>query len=406
MQDTSASPFSVLHPASWDTAAKINGVIRSSRSLWLAFACILLVGILFWKRVTAPANNVGRAAGIVAHGKPDNAPSALATWPWPLADQDAPHRGVTHWHDYSSPDGTSLDLFEFDFATNPRLRLELFDQDQHDATPGDNRVDFWNLGVGSFVRGFEKREFGSKKGHILAAWNGPFFGYDRKSDNRLAFHVAPVVLGGKVLYNTSNHRWAFGVKYEAGKPIFKVFHLPNRAILQREFDWASGGLQCLLKDGKPLKLQPFPQPGAKPIPQPVPSKPDEAGHIPDFDHMKSCRISLAWSRDNSRLYLLSVKEPDTEGGSITALRAVQPMGGGWMLSDVQNFWLALAKTKGIWGAVNNDAGDALQVIWRRSDNNYTLLPERMASPAMRLKLSPDLQSAPAGGTLMYWYVRE
>ncbi len=372
---------------------------------------LLSAGLVFWNRAALPINtpvfSPGAAIqGTPNQGTPDNAPSALAKWPWPLSETDAPHRGVTHWHDYSSPDGTLLDLFEFDFAANPRLRLELFDQDQHDATPGDNRVDFWALGVGHFARKFENRDFGATDGRMVAAWNGPFFGYDRKSDNRLAFHVSPVVLKGKVLYNTMNHRWAFGVKYQNGKPIFKVFHRPSRAVLQREFDWASGSLQCLIKDGKPLKLQPFPQPGATPIPQPVASKPDEAGHIPDFDHMKSCRISMAWSRDNARFYLLSVKEPDTEAGSIAALRAVQNMGGGWMLSDVQSFWLALGKSKEIWGAVNSDAGDALQVLWHRPDGNYNLLPERMASPAMRLKLPANLQPAPAGGTLMYWFVRE
>lgn len=382
----------------------------SKYSRWLSIAILnflVVLGFWYWNSSTTTVTPPPNTATASLSGKPDNAPSPLATWPWPIAEKDTPHLGVTHWHDASSLDGTQLDLFEFDFKTNPRLRLELFDQDQHDPKPGDNRVDFWALGVGQFVRKFEKREFKpADSGHIVAAWNGPFFGYDRKSQNYLAFHVSPVVLRGKVLYNTANHRWAFGVKYQNGKPVFKVFHLPGRAILEREFDWASGSLQCLVKEGKPLKLQPFPQPGATPIPQPVPSKPDEAGHIPDFDHMKSCRISMAWSRDNSKLYLFSVKETDTEGDSIRALRAVRPMGSGWMVSDLQNFWLALGKSKDIWGAVNNDAGDAAQVIWRQSDNNYSLLPERMASPAMRLKLPADIKSAPEGGTLMYWYVRE
>jgi hypothetical protein len=333
--------------------------------------------------------------------KPDNAPSPLATWPWPLAEKDNPQRGVTHWLDYSSPDGTLLDLWEFDFKANPRLKLELFDQDQHDATPGDNRVDFWALGIGHFTKRFD-----NQNGRIIAAWNGPFFGYDRKKEGYPAFHVSPVVLNGKVLYNTANHRWAWGVKYVNGKPVFKTFHLPGRAVLEREFGWASGSLQCLIKDGKPLRLQAFPNPGATPIPQPVASTPQEAGHIPDFDHMKSCRISMAWSKDNTRLYLLSVKEHDTEGESINNLRAVKPMGSGWMTSDVQSFWLALGKSRIIWGAVNNDAGDAAQVMWRQPDNTWKLLPERMASPAMRLKLAPDFKTAPEGGTLMYWCVRE
>jgi hypothetical protein len=142
------------------------------------------------------------------------------------------------------------------------------------------------------------------------------------------------------------------------------------------------------------------------MPAPVKSTPQEAGHIPAFDHMKSCRISMAWSRDNSRFYLLCVKEPDTEGESIDNLLAVRPMGGGWMTSDVQKFWLALQKSKDIWGAVNNDAGDAAQVIWRQPDNSWMLIPERMTDSHMRMKLLPNFKTAPEGGTLMYWCMRE
>ncbi len=366
----------------------------SRRSIFPFFAVLFVVVLAFY--LFEPP-----AALPPVPPKPDNAPSKLAVWPWPLAEKDAPYRGVTHWHEHSSPDGTLLDLWEFDFQTNPRLKLELFDQDQHDATPGDDRVEHWPMGVGPFVQRFD-----NPKGRIIAAWNGPFFGYDRKSDNRLAFHVSPVVLNGKALYNKSNHRWAFGVKYVGGRPAFKTFHLPARAVLEREFDWASGAMQCLIKDGKPLQLQAFPQPGATPIPRPVKSTPQEAGHITDFDHMKSCRISMAWSRDSSRFYLLAVKETDTEGESIRNLRAVKPMGSGWMTSDVQRFWLAISKSQSIWGAVNNDAGDAAQVIWRQPDNSWMLIPERMAAPQMRIKLESNFKTAPEGGTLMYWVVRE
>lgn len=365
------------------------------RSNFSSIAVLFVVGLAFYlfQRQTAlpPIPDL----------KPDNTPSTLATWPWPLAEKDAPHKGVTHWHEHSSKDGTLLDLWEFDFKTNPRLKLELFDQDQHDEKPGDDRVDHWPLGVGHFVQRFD-----NQNGRIIAAWNGPFFGYDRKTSTYLSFHVAPVVLDGKVLYNKMNHRWAFGVKYVDNKPVFKTFHLPPRAVLEREFDWASSAEQCLIKDGKPLKVQPFPLPGATPIPRPVKSTPQEAGHITDFDHMKSCRISMAWSRDNLHFYLLAVKETDTEGDSIRNLRAVKLMGSGWMTSDVQNFWLSLQKSKGIWGAVNNDAGDAAQVIWRQPDNSWMLIPERMADPHMRMKLAPDYKTAPEGGTLMYWCVRE
>ena len=64
--------------------------------------------------------------------------SSLARWPWPQAVQDTPHPGVTHWLDTSSPDGTMLDFFDFDFGKNPHLRFEIYDQDEDDTHPFDD----------------------------------------------------------------------------------------------------------------------------------------------------------------------------------------------------------------------------------------------------------------------------
>lgn len=328
-------------------------------------------------------------------------PSRLATWPWPGVKSDQPHPGITHWlaHD---PDGTIVELLEFNFKANPHLRFEIFDQDEADATPFDNRVDFWALGVGQAVRHLNTQFQTHKAGKVVAAWNGLFFGYDRKTGSRIAFHVAPIVLRGKVYYPGPNHRWTFGVKYENGRPVFKTFFLPTPARMAREFDYAAGSAQCLIKNGKPLKLQPFPPFGATPVPQPVKSTAADAGYIPDFDHMKSCRASLGWSQDNQQLYLLFVKEPDTESGSIDALRQGLPMGGGWMVSDLQHFWQAL----GVPNAINSDAGDAAQLTYLRPDGNYDLVPPRPTSNAMRLTFGPDFKNAPAGGAMMYLYVRD
>jgi len=391
----------------------------SSRPIVLlsAAALVLLAGILIYRRqdsgtvgepiVTPVARYAAPAPGVRL-----DEPSPLAAWPWPNVKPDTPHRGVTHWLARSG-DGTVVELFDFDFGTNPGLRLELFDQDEDDAVPFDNKTHFWPRGVGHIVRGLNTKFKASGSGTIVAAWNGPFFGYYERSSAgqaaglaNAAHHVAPVVLRGKVFYNTGNHRWTFGVKYQNGRPVFKVFHLPGRDKLAKEFDYAGGSVQCLILNGEPLKMQPFPQPGSAVPKQPVKSTPQEAGHVPDFDHMKSCRVSMAWSRDNKHLYLLFVKETDTEGGSIAALRQGKPMGSGWMLSDVQNFWLALGKTKSIWGAINSDAGDAAQLAYLRPDGKYDLVPERMANPAMRLTFTPDFKNAPQGGTLMTFYVRD
>ena len=64
------------------------------------------------------------------------------------------------------------------------------------------------------------------------------------------------------------------------------------------------------------------------------------------------------------------------------------------------FFVAL----GAWGAINSDAGDAGQLIYRTPPGRYELVPPRWSSPEMRMTLAPDFSNAPPGGTLMYWVI--
>ncbi|NCO38527.1 MAG: hypothetical protein COZ06_02975 [Armatimonadetes bacterium CG_4_10_14_3_um_filter_66_18] len=334
----------------------------------------------------------------VGRGAESDAPSALSQWPWANAGRDEPHRGVSHWRTRTG-DGTALDLLRFDFSVNPELRLELYDQDEDDATPFDNQVDFWSRGVGQVTRHLNR----NGRGRVIAAWNGLFFSNEPgERDRRWARHVAPVVLNGKAHYNVGNHRWTFGVQYRDGKPAFKTLHLPDKGTLEREFAFGAGGAQCLIREGAPLQLQPPPRPGDKPLPRPVPSTPREAGHIPDVDHIRTSRTSMGWSRDQQQFYLLIVKEPDSEVGSALALRGRIPVVGGWTVADLQRFWLSMR----VWGAVNIDGGDVTQTVYLREDGGYEMVPPRWATPEPRLTFSPEFRKAPGGGTLMYFYVRE
>ncbi len=344
-------------------------VLRKHRQhLWIVAAlCMMaasafLVGKLRMRRTSAP---VTQSAGVVVH---QDVPSVLTTWPWPRSLKEGLAGGVTHWQDTSSPDGTKLDLFDFDFGRNRRLRLEIFDQDQDDEKPFDNHARFWERGVGQITRQLNAAFGLEKQGRVLAAWNGLFFGPERYGAGATAEHVAPVVLNGKAHYLAGSHRWTFGVKSVNGRIIFKTEHLPNKNDLAREFDWASGGAQCLIREGKPLRVQSFPLPGQLPLKGPVPSTPEEAGHIPIVDHIKTSRVSLGWSRDNRHLYLLFVQDPDTEASSAIQFRHGLAMVGGWSLADLQRFWLA----KGVWGAINSDGGDIAQLTYLRTDGNYLL----------------------------------
>lgn len=332
-------------------------------------------------------------------GEPIDTPSPSSTWPWSQAKMTTPHKGVTHWTATAS-DGTILELFKFDFAANPKLRFEIYDQDEDDKLPFDQKVSYWSRGVGAAVKHLSQGGCGP----VLMACNGIFFGYDKIGPGGIAYHVSPVVLRGKPYYfNVAvNHRWTFGVKQQGDKPIFKTFFKPGKAKAAAEFDFAAASAQCLLQDGKPLKLQSFPKLGEKPLPQPVPSTKQEAGHIPIFDHMKTSRTSLGWTKDSRQLYLLFVKELDSETASAVAMLHNKLMSGGWTVRDIQRFWQSM----GIPNAINSDAGNVGQLTYLRPDGKYELLPPRWASDTMRMVCPPDFRNAPQGGSLTYFYVRE
>ena len=322
-------------------------------------------------------------------------PAPMARWPWPHAKTDEPHPGVTHWIDRSSSDGTVVELFDFDFGKNPHLRLELYDQDEDDRKPFDDSAElYWTRAVGQATKHLNK----TGRGKVVAAWNGLFFQYS----NGKASHVAPVVLNGKALYNVGVVRWAVGVKYEGKKPVFKVMRLPSIKTLAREYDFAAEGASCLIHEGRPLRLQPFPKPNEDPFPPSKPPGPDESGFVRRVDHIRTSRTSVGWSKDNRHFYLLIIKEPDSEVLSLRALRHRLPLLGGWTVADEQRFWQQF----GAWCALNFDGGDVTQMTALRRDGRYDLVPPRWASGGMRLTFSPDFKGAPAGGSMMYFFIRD
>ena len=101
-----------------------------------------------------------------------------------------------------------LDLFEFDFRRNPHLEFLLFDQDQDDEHPFDDRAAFWERGVATVTEKLNEEGGGA----VIAATNGLFFGYNRTGPGGVASHVAPVVVGGVPHFERgANPRWTFGV---------------------------------------------------------------------------------------------------------------------------------------------------------------------------------------------------
>lgn len=378
---------------------------RAAKFRLIAFALLPLLLVLLFMAKTF----VQRYSGVipVASLLTDNdiaAAAPLAAWPLPGAKPESIHCGVTHW--LAHRDGTTIDVFHFSWKENPRLRFEILDGDSDDEQPWDNHVRYWQRGVAQATKSVND----SRHGEVLAAWNGLFFGYaspDITSPKSEAFHVSPIVIDGVVHTFTANHRWSFGVKYTKSGPHWSIAHQPSRAWLQKNIQWGGGAAQCLVLNGKPLKLRPFPAPGEPPLPQPVKSTPEEAGHIPIFDHIRTSRASLAWERDGQTLWLVFVKESDGETASKIAFRYRRALQGGWTTADVQRFWLALQMQTGPLTAVNSDAGDVAQMTYLQADGNYTLLPARWAGATFERKtFSPAFTNAPVGGALMFFYVRE
>lgn len=313
-------------------------------------------------------------------------PGQGATWPWKGVAAKSIHRGVARWYQPATPDGTSLELYRFDFKTNPNLRLEMYDQDEDDAVPFDNKTDYFNHNAAWVAKHLKDR------GKVIAVWNGMFHGYDRTPGGPpegLATHIGPNVVRGKARYNFGSIRWAFGVKDRK----FLVLSEPKIAELQEKMTYGAIGAQCLILDGKPLELQSIRKS----------TFPHEAGWIKGVDELRTSRTSMAWSRDHRYFYLLCVFEPDNEITSKRAYRdRISEGDGGWTVADLQKFWISF----GADFAVNNDGGMVAQLVHLQADGSYEFVPPKWVSDK-RVKLGPTLEGAPkGGGTLMSWVIVE
>ena len=311
-----------------------------------------------------------------------------ATWPWAEIAPQQITNGVTRWFNPKTSDNSTLELFRFDFKANPALKLEMYDQDEDDAVPFDNKADYFDRNVAAVAKHLTEQD----RGKVIVAWNGLFHGYDRTvatPPHGLATHIGPNVIRGKGRYNYGSIRWGFGVKDSA----FVILHQPTVKQMEATMDFGAIGAQCLILDGKPLKLQALPKPDDLPLKTPVPSTPAEAGHIPSVDFWKTSRTSMGWSKDNRYFYLLVVTEADNELQSKMASRGRSDRpDGGWTLADLQKFWIAF----GADFAINSDGGIATQLVYRRATGDYEFVPPFFVGKG-RMTIGKDFSGAPTGG---------
>lgn len=328
----------------------------------------------------------------------DVPPQTHVEWPWKATPVEV-HSGVHKWTNTENPDGTIAELFKFDFALNPKLKFILYDQDEDDAKPWDNEVDYFPRGVGEIARHLNGR--GDK---TVAAWNGMFFAYEHLTNppHGLAKHIGNVVVDGKRHHNVGVHRWTFGI---AGDGTFKTLFKPKPEVLETEFAYAADGAQCLVREGKPLIIDPLPnrnEVGFGVRPRRTTDAPDRAGSYPIVDHIRCSRVSMGWSRDSKTFYLLFIRSADTENEGARQLREGRVRNSGWNLFDLQRFWLSL----GVWGAVNSDGGIVAQYAALRKDGKYDVLTPASLGPSKVIKMDPASKDTTGGGTLMTFAIVE
>ena len=329
-----------------------------------------------------------KAGSAPVQTSPPPAVEDSAIWPWPGAHETVPFPHVKRFFATFPKDGTKLELFQFDFAKNRNLRFEIYDQDQDDSTPFDDKADYYPNGVGQVTKHLNE----TGHGRVLLAWNGLFFGYRNVPNgpqHGWATHIGPVVLKGRMHYNVGQHRWTFGVKYGPHRqPQFKVAYLPDVHSLASRFDFAADGAECLLLNGKPLRLNT--------------DGPEAAGAIAMVDEIKTSRTSIGWSKDSRYLWVLIVDEPDSETASVNALRRGLPQTGGWSVSDLQRFWVRF----GAYNAINSDGGSETQRTWLLPNGSYDLLAPQLSKGPRHVVLAPGFKSAPDDGSLMTFFVSE
>lgn len=229
-------------------------------------------------------------------------------------------------------DGTITRLFTFDFRKNPNIIPGIYDRDSNDFHPYDDKNT-------SYYGTPAKTVFNSYIHNPIVVANAGFFTWTK--NGHIGSHVAPVVVDGIARYNLlcGPDEWTFGWKYTNGIPKFLLLQGVQFNQLEKRFDSALGNVRPLIVNGKPLELGP----GA------------------GVTRLKCSRVSLGWSENDGKLFLLVVRDPDSEIASISKWKNNLKQTGGLDLIQVQNYW----KNRGIKNALALDGGDSTQLVYKQ-----------------------------------------
>ncbi|MBI3923253.1 MAG: phosphodiester glycosidase family protein [Armatimonadetes bacterium] len=256
--------------------------------------------------------------------------------------------GVTMLSGTDLADSTRWNLMIFNFHSNPRLRLSLYDIDQHDFDPG-NDVNYSYYGLNVFWLVPRVNRMLGEGRRLVALFNGCFFYLGRPQGFR-GRHVEPEVVDGRLLYPMRDEsRWTFGVRYQSGRPQFDMVSNAAPKSLTRRFDCAVMGTQGLVNHGQRLRI----------VKDAI--HPETTIHpIPVIDTLLTDRTSLGWNENSTRFYVLIVDDPDGETASQRQKRSGRRQTGGWDIPRMQDFWMSV----GVDSAINLDGGGSTQLAYR------------------------------------------
>jgi hypothetical protein len=238
------------------------------------------------------------------------------------------------------PDGTQVRLLTFDSQREPGLGIGLYDADSGDAVPWDDRNTTWLGHSIEFVHDKLQNRLARRGRELRCLINGGFFG---AQGLWVGHHIAPLVVQGKIRYDTRilqkewpDQAWVLGIAHRQGRPRFYLRPQKSGRAL-KGLETALGGVRPLRLNGHSLLL-----------------RPGMGG-----TGLRCSRTSLGWNADSTRLFVLSVRDPDGEAASGQQRKTGQVETGGWDVRQVQQFW----EEQRVPQAVLFDGGESTQLAY-------------------------------------------
>lgn len=356
----------------------------------LVFARLTASMLLEW----AAAIIVGCAAGLLAERMRSLArygtlvillsvtPLVMAASVRSIPAHEAVSAGVAVDRFPPDPEGTIGRVVTCDFAREPALDIGVYDVDSDDDRPNDDRCAAYYGQPASAVWQRLDAHLRARGRSVRCLLNGGFFGANK---DFVGFHIAPIVANGRMPY----HAHTLSAKWKDQACTFVYRRPASRFDLISGDIHSSAGVVTALAGLRKLRVH-----GVSMV-----LKPGLGGTT-----LRCSRTSIGWNDKDNKLFILIVREPDGEAGSIRQRDAHVKATGGWDVRQVQEFW----EERGVENAILFDGGESTQLVTPeqsvRAANHaaYTLGYWRGRPIRVYVPVLPPAQNTP--GVLNYLYV--